>query len=240
MSHSLKLKSPAQIFSDLAAFSIGLGLALWLDWNTTDLVWGLWLSSLLVGGGTLVAMQVYMLLSEFSSEKKSHGAESFAHSEAMTHSRRNEGRNPPARVLMRLGAAIFSLSFFAVHFGGFHLVHAFFLFAFFPLVDPAEPIDFQFLLSSFASFLPFVLALAWGERERVVRAVKKSQESAPYTNVVRMHLLIFFFGYANAMDLDHLLVFTVVYVLYFLPVRIVKRDNSSGDDDPRLASPGVT
>jgi len=39
---------------DALAFAIGLGLAWFLRWETTDLVWSLWLSSLVVGYATIV------------------------------------------------------------------------------------------------------------------------------------------------------------------------------------------
>ena len=41
---------------DAVAFAAGLGVAWWASWNTTDLVWSLWLSSLVVGYSTMVWM----------------------------------------------------------------------------------------------------------------------------------------------------------------------------------------
>lgn len=39
----------AAYLPDLTAFAFTLALAWYLDWQATDLVWGLWLSSLMVG-----------------------------------------------------------------------------------------------------------------------------------------------------------------------------------------------
>jgi hypothetical protein len=39
---------------DLCGFAIGLWLAWALDWQTRDLVWGLWLSSLVIGYASIV------------------------------------------------------------------------------------------------------------------------------------------------------------------------------------------
>jgi hypothetical protein len=39
----------------------------------------------------------------------------------------------------------------------------------------------------------------------------------PYVNVVRMHLLIFFFAFAYFLKIDSFLVFAVVYFVYFFP-----------------------
>ena len=47
---------------------------------------------------------------------------------------------------------------------------------------------------------------------------------APYRNVVRLHLLIFFFAAAHFAKLDNFLVYAVVYAVYFFPWRLIKRD----------------
>ncbi len=46
---------------------------------------------------------------------------------------------------------------------------------------------------------------------------------APYRNVVRMHLLIFFFAFAHAVGLESFAVYTVVYAVYFFPWRLLRR-----------------
>ena len=45
----------------------------------------------------------------------------------------------------------------------------------------------------------------------------------PYKNVVRMHLLIFFFAFAHFVRLENFFVYAVVYAVYFFPWRLVKR-----------------
>jgi hypothetical protein len=47
--------------------------------------------------------------------------------------------------------------------------------------------------------------------------------TAPYRNVVRMHLLIFFFAFASAMGLDSFGVYAVVFAVYFFPWRTLFR-----------------
>src|SRR4029078_12851253 len=39
---------------DALAFALGLAVARWAGWNTGDLIWSLWLSSLVVGYSTIV------------------------------------------------------------------------------------------------------------------------------------------------------------------------------------------
>jgi len=45
----------------------------------------------------------------------------------------------------------------------------------------------------------------------------------PYINVVRMHLLIVFFGFCHALEIDSFAVFSVVYFVYFFPWRELRR-----------------
>ena len=44
-----------------------------------------------------------------------------------------------------------------------------------------------------------------------------------YANVVRMHLLIFFFVGAAFLHLDNAFVYAVVFAIYFLPWRLLLR-----------------
>ena len=45
---------------------------------------------------------------------------------------------------------------------------------------------------------------------------------APYRNVVRMHLLIFFFAFTSMAGADGALVYGVVYAVYFFPWRLLR------------------
>mgnify|MGYP003594895929 CR=1 FL=1 len=44
-----------RVLPDIAAFALGLGLAGGLNWQTADLVWSLWLGSLVLGYLTLLS-----------------------------------------------------------------------------------------------------------------------------------------------------------------------------------------
>ncbi|HEX7122918.1 MAG TPA: hypothetical protein VF178_11150, partial [Gemmatimonadaceae bacterium] len=52
---------------------------------------------------------------------------------------------------------------------------------------------------------------------------------APYRNVVRMYLLIFFFAFASLVSLDHFAIYVVVYAMYFFPWRLVRRGGLPND-----------
>jgi hypothetical protein len=47
--------------------------------------------------------------------------------------------------------------------------------------------------------------------------------SEPYRNVIRMHMLIFFFFFAHFARLENFAVYAVVYAVYFFPWRLVRR-----------------
>ena len=63
--------------------------------------------------------------------------------------------------------------------------------------------------------------------EAIARRKTRQGESgalfAPYKNVIRMHLLIFFFAGVAAMRLENFAIYAVVYAGYFFPWRLVRR-----------------
>src|SRR4051795_480538 len=91
---------------DLLAFALGLGVAWWERWQATDLIWSLWLSSLVVG----YAMIVWSIF----------GPILFIGSHAWLDRRELTGISIGASVLggaaVVLGA-LFLLAFFTFHFG---------------------------------------------------------------------------------------------------------------------------
>jgi hypothetical protein len=188
---------------DALAFGAGLAVAWYAGWNATDLVWSLWLASLVVG----YAMIVWLIFSRATT---------------------------PALMV----GGLFLLAFFTVHFGMFHLVHSVFLSLFFPVAPRGDGFVNLSLYTEVASrywmFLP-VAALA--ERDHFHRPAPATNAKeafsaftgkqggammSPYKNVVRLHLLIFFFAAAHFLELDHFLVYAVVYAVYFFPWRLLR------------------
>ena len=146
---------------------------------------------------------------------------------------------------------LFLLAFFTVHFGGFHFVHSVFLRLFFPL-EPRAPMvtpDWSFYLEVFRRYAWFLPAAALAERAAFrlepaeeppddlavtpeAIAARKARNArrggmtclmAPYRNVVRLHLLIFFFAAAHFARIENFLVYAVVYAVYFFPWRVLRR-----------------
>lgn len=219
---------------DLVAFFVGLAIAWFARWNATDLVWSLWLSSLVVG----YAMIVWNLSSPLR--------------ELAGGLARERGSIPLVPVLgtgaLLAGGGLFLLAFFTVHFGGFHFVHGVFLSIFFPLGEgpgTQGPEAFPGLVFEVIARYWWFLPVAFvAERAAFERAPSKPPDTAvtieaiatrkakkdaaepmfaPYKNVVRMHLMIFFFAFAHFAKLENFAVYAVVYAVYFFPWRLVRR-----------------
>lgn len=228
----------AGAWPDALAFAVGLGLAWFNQWQTTDLVWSLWLSSLVVG----YAMIFWSIFGTGISIAFK------AWSERAT--LRDQPRGPMAAGgAVLLVGGLFMLAFFTVHFGGFHFVHSVFLSAFFPL-EPGAAKGFPGLamygevLQRYWWFLP-VAAIAERQAFRLAPAAAASPDTsvkaadiaarkarnglgdggmmAPYKNVVRMHVLIFFFAFAHFAKLENFWIYATVYAVYFFPWRLLKK-----------------
>ena len=209
---------------DALALAAGLGLAWFLHWQVRDLVWSLWLSSLVVG----YAMIVWRIFGP-----------------VMTARSTTAGPATAAPLALYLLGGVFLLAFFTFHFGMFHFVHSVFLNLFFPVSEGHARgfMAFGLYLQVFRSYWPFVLVAAVAERQAFWRptallvgpdlvpgrmGTAKSRAVGdslmePYKNVVRMHLLIFFFAFAHFARLESYFVYAVVYAVYFFPWRLLRR-----------------
>ena len=223
---------------DALAFVAGLLLAWYGDWQTKDLVWSLWLSSLLVG----YAMIVWMIFSPalFIGTK--------AWQERAMLGSQPAGPVAAGGAILVVGG-LFLLAFFTFHFGMFHYVHSVFLNLFFPVLPgKVQTPGVGLYLQVLAAYWPFVLVAAVAERKafRWPGAAEPAADTAvtpetiaarkarnamqggmsgmmtPYRNVVRLHLLIFFFAFAHFAKLESFLVYAVVYAVYFFPWRMLK------------------
>jgi hypothetical protein len=223
-------------FPDALAFAVGLAVAWWGGWSAGDLVWSLWLSSLVVGYATIVwtigrpawtlARGAWRATNDLSSSPRN-VAILFA--------------------LIALGAG-FMLAFFTVHFGGFHYVHSSILLSFFPIDAPGalrhdwpSTAIYVEIFRRYWVFLPaaFLSHRAAFMREPLQLDGKPSLQSfaagrkprdffaEPYRNVIRMHGLIFFFFLAHFTGLESFGVYAVIYALYFFPWRLVRTNPRS-------------
>ncbi len=216
---------------DLVAFAGGLALAWFAGWQTTDLVWSLWLSSFAVGYALVVWNVSAPLRDLLGGLARDSGAVDVG-----------VGAKAGAIGLFGVGT-LFGLAFFTVHFGGFHFVHSVFLNVFFPIADahgfPGWS-TYAEVLRRYWIFLPLAFLAeraafkqvdASGPPDTAVTpeaiARRKAQAAnsgmmAPYKGVIRMHLLIFFFFFAHVVRLENFAVYAVVYAVYFFPWRVLR------------------
>lgn len=234
---------------DALAFAVWLGVAWYSRWTATDLVWSLWLSSLVVGYATIV----WTILGPGLNIARAVWTAAPTQL-VVTNMQTGKQTTPPPAVAYAIFVFIglFLLLFFTVHFGGFHYVHSQFLISFFPLegdgahsfaglatyaevfrrywlVLPAA------LIAERAGFLPerdqpapdtSVTAEAIAKRKLANVSKPLTGMMAPYRNVIRMHMLIFFFFFAHLAKLENFAVYTVVYTVYFFPWRLVRRSGT--------------
>ena len=224
---------------NLLAFGMGLALAYFLEWELTDLVWSLWLSSLVVGYLTILSTA---------------GGTAYFGIQLI----RQPEFDPSHRavvIIAGLGFGLFYIGFFSLHFCGFHAGHSVFLNAFFPVEGVPQDgfgaafmnplllwkLVFQYLLLPYGIFLIPALIV---EREHLIAPFKtpsfdltvdkmnRKKKGAkglgdgmlrPYANVIRMHLLIFFFAGCHLLKVDSFLVYVVVSLVYFFPWRDLKK-----------------
>jgi Family of unknown function (DUF6498) len=216
---------------DVAAFALGLAVAWWAGWNTGDLVWSLWLSSFVVGYSTIVWMI---------------GQPAVALALTAWRERTTVGANANQIVtlwLLILGGASFLLAFFTIHFGGFHYGHSQFLISFFPADLPGSGRASHAGISTYIEvarrYWPFLPSAFLAHRAAFLRkplsigrdlssSLKdggsfKDLVTEPYRNVIRMHMLIFFFFLAHFAHVENFAVYAVVYAVYFFPWRLVRK-----------------
>jgi hypothetical protein len=226
------------LLPDFLAFGMGLALAYYLKWETKDLVWSLWLGSLVLGYLTILSVIF---------------AGAVVGIRALRQKEFEKKKSLPV-ILLGTVAGLFLLGFFSIHFCGFHAVHSVFLHQFFPLAGvPSEGFGQAFMnppllwFYAFKHLIPpyglFLIPALIAERNHVflplIKAFKASEVSPvnlfppakedgakhpmenlmadPYKNVIRMHLLIFFFAFCHFMKVDTFLVYAVVYSVYFFP-----------------------
>ena len=227
----------AGVWLDALAFCGGLALAWYGGWQTTDLVWSLWLSSLVVGYALIVwsvTIPLRELLRGLATDQSS--------------------LTGPAPKLVAVGlfaaGTLFGLAFFTVHFGGFHFVHSVFLNTFFPVTGShsfPNGAVYRIVLARYWVFLPLAFLAERAAFRQVdhpppddgsVTAAAIAQRKArnassgltvPYRGVIRMHLLIFFFAFAHFAKLESFAVYAVVYAVYFFPWRLLRKGTAADD-----------
>jgi hypothetical protein len=240
----------ATILPDVAAFAVGLMAARVLGWTTTDLVWSLWLSSLTLGYlSILFAIGKGFYLG--SAVVFSDGFPSEYRAKAVL------GGSLVGLFVLAFFSVHFC-AFHAVHAGFLSSFfppngvpkQVFSSVSFNPIRLLGNA--FSYLMPKYGFFLvPIIISerralfgslgalldakREFGSDQYLTQLFKASGASThdlfsrPYVNVVRMHLLIFFFAICHALKIDSFAVYVVVYAVYFFPWSVFRRS----DADPR-------
>ena len=212
---------------DFAAFAGTVAIAAIQQWQAKDLVWSLWISSLIIGYAFIVtsALSVFFRPLTPNSEAAGDARRSLLAALSL----------PPALAFIgRCLSAAFLLLFFTIHFGMFHFVHGLFLNMFFPLADwrpfgrTPDDVSSYFVWSiglTARAYWPFIAMSALsrlGDFAKALKAPGGPNMSMPYANVVRMHIMIFIFAGLYGAGLAGYAVYPVL-VLYFFPAGSLAR-----------------
>ena len=244
MSPSTAPRSWISALPDLLAFVVGLAVVWVRGWSTTDLIWSLWLSSLVVGYALIVWAVLQPAL-----ELLGLGWRYRAMVEASP-----AWRDPAQRTLflaIALVGAAFYLAFFTLHFGGFHFIQSHFLLGSYPLGFEFHDMNRATLTEVVRRYWPALPSAflarryAFGRRMFSMkrRAVDRggaagteqsgardrwddmaeSRVTGPYLQVMRMHVVIIAFGALHAARRESFAAFAAIYALYFFPWRLLRR-----------------
>ena len=208
------------IIAELIAFIATLFCAFYLKWLSADIVWGLWITSLLIGYTRILYLAGAI------------------------------GRAVSAvSLLAGLGAAVFFIAFFTFHFGLFHYIHSVFLHHFFTLpgLPPSvlsktgKAIDPDFTLvivTCIKNYWPLIIGgylvalkkSLFSNSLEQTQDSKQSDSSKPisprnlmsseslrdvYSTVVRMHILIILMGFLTVFELEQLALVLVLLFFFF-------------------------
>jgi len=204
-----------QVFLGLFSFLATLMLAVAQQWQVTDLVWSLWISSLVLGYGYLLTGIISRALRGVDGLEDTWGK--------ALHALNAENKTPWPLIVL---GALFVIAFFSVHFIMFHFVHSVFLNLFFPLYGDGT--DFPRLLPvvgiCIVRYWPVVLFSAITQLTSFLEVAESTGSnflSMPYRNVVKMHISIFVFAGLSFTNISGLALYYVL-ILYFFPFGSLK------------------
>jgi hypothetical protein len=184
------------VAGDVAGFVVAMAMAWVFSWQARDLIWSLWLSSVVFGFATILSLAAR------------------GHSLASAGTSGGDARRVP------LPAVIAATVFFCLHFAVFNFVHSGFLMFLFPL----EGRGFDGRGPSIAAYgevvrlyWPFILVPFLTDWRTLVHPPSAVTPLLPYRNVLRMHLLILLFGFLFFVGIENFLAYALIYAAFFVP-----------------------
>lgn len=188
---------------DLSGFVAGVAATYFFGWSTRDLLWGLWISSLVSGIFFFVFDRVQTLKGQ-----------------------------PNVNWLLSSVGILFGLVFFTVHFGAFHYIQAELLDLFIPLIPDPDRVYIGRLTwkhvhdFSITETIATALSLYWiligvsilHDYLSVPPELRlKNGNFRPYMFVLKMHFLMFVLAALYSLGLESFGVYVVVLLLFFAP-----------------------
>lgn len=201
-----------QLLISLISFVFIFLIALVNRWEVADMVWSLWITSLTLGYGYLLAGVTSNAISNGINRQDSLLTRVFPSSISSSLS-----------IAVLFFGAIFQIIFFSIHFGLFHFVHSIFLNEFFPIIDRSfeKPTDFlSFIVISTRLYWPVILFTFFATLRRFQRIfllAEKDFMKRPYINVIKIHISIFLFAGISAIGFQDWILL-LIFVVYFFPL----------------------
>jgi hypothetical protein len=194
------------IATDLGTFAAGLAATWFLGWSTRDLLWGLWICSLVSGFVFFVGSGVKKL----------------------------KGQQTGDVVIGSIGL-VFGLAFFALHFGAFHYIQGAMLDLLIPLEpDPGRVYIGNLTWKGARSFSIFntifialtnywtliAIAIVHGFLSGIPDMQDRNESFRPYIFVLKMHFLMFALAALYAIGLESFPVYVLVLLFFFTPASL--------------------
>lgn len=227
---------------EISLFFSAILFAYFFGWNTTDLIWGLWITSFIVGNVGLFRTGFTFLILSFA---KTITFENFKELK-----RELDSKKKFLKLIFGLFFVVPILFahgvFLILHFSVFHFGHAWFLYNLAPHpdlggilnngnVDSQFSIPIQIVKTLLMSYWVIVLQklifdhIKHGEStgnddSDLIDLIKR-----PYLQVVRIHFLIFILVGLNEINANQYLIYVVIYSLFFFPLSIFSKTKSEND-----------
>jgi len=204
-----------QLVISLLSFFIIFILARIENWTAGNMVWSLWITSLITGYCYLFAGIVSNTL----------GSEILSEDSLINRLFQGSVHSGIKYGLLILGI-LFQLVFFSVHFGLFHFVHSIFLSQFFPILDRSFErfSDFLFFVStSLKAYWPVILFTLFASIRKFQRILSQNEPNyakRAYVNVIKIHISIFLFAGLSITGINEWIL-SLIFIIYFFPFSAV-------------------
>lgn len=221
-------------FTELFMFFFSIATAYFIGWNNTDLIWGLWITSFIVGNVSLIRSGFTALVRVVKTGLTSENIKKFQ--------KEPNSEKIKFLIFVLIFAPFFFIigAFFLVHFSLFHFFHAFVLSAFFPHPDVMRIVDGVNKGSGIIIHILIVKTLLMSYwiivLQKLIFDHIRHGESAgnddsdhsmrpymppfarPYIQVAKIHTLIFILAGLNAINANKYLIYVVIYSVFFFPL----------------------